>query len=122
MSPSADKSPDDASLGDEQRVVAASADSAGEQGTPDADAGLDGDLGVDLGADAGVDADLGADLDLGAGAGVEDPFADTADWFSAELENVSASDWDIDTTELWGGDGGYEGADGGAESGFDLPM
>jgi hypothetical protein len=106
MSTSADKSSDDASLGDEQRVVPSAMDGAGEHRSRD----VDDDLDVDL------------DVGLGVGPGVDDAFADTGDMFSAELENVSASDWDIDTTELWGGDGGYGGAEAGGESGFDFPL
>ena len=36
-----------------------------------------------------------------------DPFADpaSANLFSAEIENVNASDWDVDTGRIWGDDG-----------------
>jgi hypothetical protein len=55
------------------------------------------------------------------GGDVGDPFADTTDWFSAELENVSASDWDIDTAQLWG-DSDPARADEGGESGLDFSL
>ncbi|MET0829972.1 MAG: hypothetical protein ABWY26_10655 [Microbacterium sp.] len=52
-----------------------------------------------------------------------DPFADPAstNLFSAEIENVNASDWDIDTARIWGEDG-EQGAveDGGI--GLDFPL
>ena len=36
-----------------------------------------------------------------------DPFADpaSANLFSAEIENVNASDWDVDAARIWGDDG-----------------
>lgn len=42
--------------------------------------------------------------------------------FSAEIENVDASDWDVDADLIWGedGDGPVDDADPGP--GFDLPM
>ena len=52
-----------------------------------------------------------------------DPFADpgSANLFSAEIENVNASDWDIDTDLIWGDDGGDAATDGGGDTlGFDL--
>jgi hypothetical protein len=59
------------------------------------------------------------------GDDLADPFADPSspDFFSAEIENVNASDWDIDADLIWGDDGG--GApieDGDAGMGLDLPF
>ena len=54
-----------------------------------------------------------ADADDASGAdpwddGLADPFADpaAANLFSAEIENVNASDWDVDTDLIWGDDDG----------------
>jgi len=46
-----------------------------------------------------------------------DPFADPAstDLFSAEIQNVNASDWDVDSDLIWGDDPGDS-------SGLDLPF
>lgn len=44
-----------------------------------------------------------ADDPLGAGEGIDgavDPFGD--DIFTREIVNISESDWDLDTNELWG--------------------
>ena len=54
-----------------------------------------------------------------------DPFADpgSANLFSAEIENVNASDWDIDTASIWGDEIGDTDIDGGGEAlGLDLPF
>ncbi len=54
-----------------------------------------------------------------------DPFADpaTANLFSAEIENVNASDWDVDTASIWGDEAGSADIDEGGESlGIDLPF
>ena len=54
-----------------------------------------------------------------------DPFADpaSANLFSAEIENVNASDWDIDTASIWGDEAGDADIDGGGEAlGLDLPF
>ena len=53
-----------------------------------------------------------------------DPFADPAstNLFSAEIENVNASDWDVDTNLIWGDDGGDALEDGGETLGLDLPF
>lgn len=56
------------------------------------------------------------------GSDAGDPFADTTDWFSAELENVSASDWDIDTAQLWGDDIDPGRAEEDGESGLDFSL
>ncbi len=56
------------------------------------------------------------------GSDAGDPFADTTDWFSAELENVSASDWDIDTAQLWGDDIDPGRVEEGGESGLDFSL
>lgn len=49
-----------------------------------------------------------------------DPAA--ANLFSAEIENVDASEWDVDTALIWGDDGA-DAVGGGTESmGFDLPI
>ena len=52
-----------------------------------------------------------------------DPFADPAsvNLFSAEIENVNASDWDLDSSQIWGDDGG-DAVDGGDILGVDLPF
>ena len=52
-----------------------------------------------------------------------DPFADPAstNLFSAEIENVNASDWDVDTNLIWGDDGG-DAVEGGEILGLDLPF
>jgi hypothetical protein len=41
--------------------------------------------------------------------------------FSAEIENVNASDWDIDADSIWGDDGEADVDDGGA-IGLDFPL
>jgi hypothetical protein len=44
-----------------------------------------------------------ADDPLGRGEGIDgavDPFGD--DIFTREIVNISESDWDLDTNELWG--------------------
>lgn len=52
-----------------------------------------------------------------------DPFADPANLFSAEIENVSVTDWDVDAALIWGDGAGNADPDGGAETlGFDLPF
>lgn len=50
-----------------------------------------------------------------------DPFADPAgvDMFTQEIENVDASDWDVDSASLWGDEGMDTGADLGDAS-FDI--
>lgn len=53
------------------------------------------------------------------GLDAADPFADSADWFSAELENVSAADWDIDAEQLWGDESGSAAA---ADGEIDFPL
>lgn len=50
-----------------------------------------------------------------------DPFADpTSNLFSAELENVNASDWDVDASRIWGDDGTQGDSSGGI--GIDFPL
>jgi hypothetical protein len=56
------------------------------------------------------------------GGDAGNPFADTTDWFSAELENVSASDWDIDTAQLWGDGSDPVRAEEDGESGLDFSL
>ena len=53
-----------------------------------------------------------------------DPFADPAatNLFSAEIENVNASDWDLDSSLIWGDDDGGDAVDGGDILGVDLPF
>ena len=74
-------------------------------------------------ADASADADdaFGADP---WGDDSADPFADpaSANLFSAEIENVNASDWDIDTASIWGDEAGDADIDGGDTLGLDLPF
>jgi hypothetical protein len=41
--------------------------------------------------------------------------------FTAEIENVNASDWDVDTALIWGDEGGDAIVDGGS-AGFDFPL
>ena len=41
--------------------------------------------------------------------------------FSAEIENVNASDWEIDTELIWGDDG-QAGVDDGGSIGLDFPL
>ncbi len=67
------------------------------------------------------DAAFAADL---WGDGFADAFSDAStNWFSAEIENVSASDWDIDTAQIWDGDDGADDVtDGGDAVGGDFPM
>ena len=52
-----------------------------------------------------------------------DPFADpaTTNLFSAEIENVNATDWDLDADSIWGDDGG-DAVDDGDVSGLDFPL
>ena len=53
-----------------------------------------------------------------------DPFADsaTANLFSAEIENVSASDWDMDADSIWGGDAPLGDVDDGGGIGLDFTL
>jgi hypothetical protein len=55
--------------------------------------------------------------------GLSDAFADPAssNLFSVEIENVNASDWDIDTEAIWGADG-QQAADDGGVIGLDFPL
>ena len=83
-------------------------DGAPEQSTPADDAAFPADLWGDGFADAFSDA--------------------STNWFSAEIENVSASDWDIDTAQIWDGDGGQDDVTDGGDAvagdsvGGDFPM
>lgn len=66
--------------------------------------------------DGGWDADVaGALSDPTAG----DPTA--GNLFTAEIENVDASDWDVDTALLWGDEGSDPIVEGGS-AGFDFPL
>ena len=59
--------------------------------------------------DSPADFDEDAFADGQWDAGSDDPFADPAgaNLFTAEIENVNASDWDdVDTDLIWGDDGG----------------
>jgi hypothetical protein len=58
------------------------------------------------------------------GDDLADPFADpaSANLFSAEIENVNASDWDVDTASIWGDEAGSADIDGGEALGLDLPF
>jgi len=74
-------------------------------------------------------ADASADTDDAFGADpwaddLTDPFADpaAANLFSAEIENVNASDWDVDTSVIWGDEAGSADIDGGDTLGLDLPF
>ena len=75
-------------------------------------------------------AEASADTDEAFGADpweddAADPFADpaSANLFSAEIENVNASDWDVDTAAIWGDEvGGADFEDGGGALGLDLPF
>lgn len=53
-----------------------------------------------------------------------DPLADpSANLFSAEIEDLDASDWNVDNAQIWGdetGDGGID--DGGGLVGADFPL
>lgn len=56
-----------------------------------------------------------ADDDLGDDAWEDDSEVDedlTANLFSDEIEGLDASDWDVDTTQIWGEDGGAAGSGG----------
>ena len=66
--------------------------------------------------DAGWDADL---TDVLSDPTAGDPTAGTL--FTAEIENVNASDWDVDTALIWGDEGGDAIVDGGG-TGFDFPL
>lgn len=66
--------------------------------------------------DGGWDADL-ADALSDPTAG--DPTV--GNLFTAEIENVNASDWDVDTALIWGDEGGDPIVDGGS-AGFDFPL
>ncbi|SFR94734.1 hypothetical protein SAMN04487846_1013 [Microbacterium sp. cf046] len=61
----------------------------------------------------------GADL---WGVDFADAVADPgANLFSAEIENVSATDWDIDAESIWG-DVGTDAVDDGGAMGLDFPI
>ncbi len=53
-----------------------------------------------------------------------DPFADPAmaNLFSAEIENVNATDWDVDADSIWGDDVGSDAVDDGGVTGLDFPL
>ena len=74
-------------------------------------------------ADASTDADDAFEADPW-GDDIADPFADPAsvNLFSAEIENVNASDWDVDTASIWGDEAGNGDVDGGEALGLDLPF
>ena len=57
------------------------------------------------------------------GDDLADPFADptVGNLFSAEIENVSASDWDIDAARIWG-DGDDQAVEDGGGIGLDFPL
>ena len=68
-----------------------------------------------------------ADDALGAdpwGMDFSDPFADaaTTNLFSAEIENVNATDWDVDADSIWGDDVGSDAVDDGGVTGLDFPL
>ena len=58
-------------------------------------------------------------FDEGWGHDFADP--DETDWFSAEIENVDASDWDLESTQIWGDDPSGSIDDAGTE-GLDIPL
>ncbi|MFD4420532.1 hypothetical protein ACFWN7_03380 [Agromyces sp. NPDC058484] len=67
-------------------------------------------------------------LDAGWTDGLADALSDptagdptAANLFTAEIENVDASDWDVDTELIWGEDGGDAIVDGGS-LGLDFPL
>ena len=47
--------------------------------------------------------------------------SDETDWFSAEIENVDASDWDLESHEIWGDDPAGSVDEAGPE-GLDIPL
>jgi hypothetical protein len=51
-----------------------------------------------------------------------DAFADPAgaNFFSAEIENVNATDWDVDADSIWGDDGVSDAVDDGGIAGLDF--
>jgi hypothetical protein len=53
-----------------------------------------------------------------------DPFADpaTANLFSAEIENVNATDWDLDADSIWGDDVAGDAVDDGGVTGLEFPL
>jgi hypothetical protein len=51
-----------------------------------------------------------------------DPDAMTANWFSDEIENVSASDWDVDAEQIWGDDDTGAAADDAGGAGLDFSL
>ena len=74
---------------------------------------------------------FGAPLDQGDGAADDvlegDPWdadadAMSANWFSDEIENVSASDWDVDAEQIWGDDDTGATADDAGGAGLDFSL
>ena len=74
-----------------------------------------------------------ADLPGGAGqafdgdpwdAEVADALGDavSANWFSAEIENVNASDWEADAAQIWADDDGEGAGDADAGLGMDFSL
>lgn len=53
-----------------------------------------------------------------------DAFSDPAvsNLFSAEIENVNATDWDVDADSIWGDDVGGDAVDDGGLAGLDFPL
>jgi hypothetical protein len=75
--------------------------------------------------------ELPGDPPAGSDVGVsgEDPWDELAggnpavpNLFSAEIENVDASDWDFDTDLIWGDDGGNAVVDDGGIADPDFPL
>jgi hypothetical protein len=71
--------------------------------------------------------DGGSAADAGSGDfwsdGVSDALGDAVatNWFSDEIENVNASDWEVDAAQIWDDDGDAAGdADGGLGLDFSL--
>jgi hypothetical protein len=50
--------------------------------------------------------------------GASDPWL--ANLFTEEIENVNASDWDVDTALIWGDDGGHAAVDDGGAVDFPI--
>lgn len=51
-----------------------------------------------------------------------DPAPGAENLFASEIENLDVSDWDVDTSLIWGDDAGAGPDDGGAAAAFHFPL
>jgi hypothetical protein len=83
-----------------------------------------GHVPVDDGPEQPAGAGQALDGDLWNDDEVADALGDavSANWFSAEIENVNASDWEADAAQIWDGDDGDSAGDADAGLGLDFSL